>query len=54
MTQEYPRLLFDLFLREFSLSVSLCSDETLQALQEWKKHDDESERFCMLDGSLLV
>lgn len=42
------------FLCEFSLSVSLCSDETLQALREWKKHDDESERFCMLDGSLLV
>ncbi|XP_016105620.1 ERO1-like protein alpha [Sinocyclocheilus grahami] len=25
------------------------SDETRQALQEWKKHDDESDRFCMLD-----
>uniref|UniRef100_A0A672P7D1 ERO1-like protein alpha n=1 Tax=Sinocyclocheilus grahami TaxID=75366 RepID=A0A672P7D1_SINGR len=24
-------------------------DETRQALQEWKKHDDESDRFCMLD-----
>ncbi|KAG1973050.1 ERO1-like protein beta [Pimephales promelas] len=28
---------------------SSLSDETLQALQEWKKHDDESDRFCMLD-----
>ncbi|XP_051501957.1 ERO1-like protein alpha [Myxocyprinus asiaticus] len=26
------------------------SEETRQALQEWKKHDDESDRFCMLDG----
>ncbi|XP_068070440.1 ERO1-like protein alpha isoform X2 [Danio rerio] len=25
------------------------SDETRQALQEWKKYDDESDRFCMLD-----
>ncbi|XP_057199121.1 ERO1-like protein alpha [Triplophysa rosa] len=25
------------------------SDETRQALSEWKKHDDESDRFCMLD-----
>uniref|UniRef100_A0A672QER7 ERO1-like protein alpha n=1 Tax=Sinocyclocheilus grahami TaxID=75366 RepID=A0A672QER7_SINGR len=32
-----------------SLNVSPCSDETRQALQEWKKHDDESDRFCMLD-----
>ncbi|KAA0710953.1 ERO1-like protein alpha [Triplophysa tibetana] len=25
------------------------NDETRQALSEWKKHDDESDRFCMLD-----
>uniref|UniRef100_A0A672QEV0 ERO1-like protein alpha n=1 Tax=Sinocyclocheilus grahami TaxID=75366 RepID=A0A672QEV0_SINGR len=38
-----------LFVQVLSLNVSPCSDETRQALQEWKKHDDESDRFCMLD-----
>uniref|UniRef100_A0A8C2E2G7 ERO1-like protein alpha n=1 Tax=Cyprinus carpio TaxID=7962 RepID=A0A8C2E2G7_CYPCA len=38
-----------LFVQVLSLNVSSCSDETRQALQEWKKHDDESDRFCMLD-----
>lgn len=44
-------LLFDLVLQVLSLNVCPCSDETRQALQEWKKHDDESDRFCMLDGN---
>uniref|UniRef100_A0A671M156 ERO1-like protein alpha n=1 Tax=Sinocyclocheilus anshuiensis TaxID=1608454 RepID=A0A671M156_9TELE len=38
-----------LFVQVLSLNVCPCSDETRQALQEWKKHDDESDRFCMLD-----
>uniref|UniRef100_A0A6Q2X2C7 ERO1-like protein alpha n=1 Tax=Esox lucius TaxID=8010 RepID=A0A6Q2X2C7_ESOLU len=29
--------------------VSLCSEETRQSLREWSKHDDEAERFCVID-----
>ncbi|KAI3377333.1 hypothetical protein L3Q82_008536 [Scortum barcoo] len=28
-------------------------DETREALLSWSKHDDEAERFCVVDGSLL-
>lgn len=31
-----------------AVNVSL-SDETREALQDWSKHDDEAERFCVVD-----
>uniref|UniRef100_A0A674C137 ERO1-like protein alpha n=1 Tax=Salmo trutta TaxID=8032 RepID=A0A674C137_SALTR len=38
-----------LTLLDILVVVSLCSKETRQALLEWNKHDDEAERFCVID-----
>jgi hypothetical protein len=31
----------------------VCSEKTREALQNWNLHDDEAERFCVIDGRCL-
>uniref|UniRef100_A0A671VS39 ERO1-like protein alpha n=1 Tax=Sparus aurata TaxID=8175 RepID=A0A671VS39_SPAAU len=40
---------FDLQACAIMLTVVLSSKETREALLNWSKHDDESERFCVVD-----
>lgn len=30
----------------------ISSHETREALLKWRKHDDEAERFCIVDGKI--
>lgn len=43
---------FDLQACAIMLTVVLSSKETREALLNWSKHDDESERFCVVDGNI--
>lgn len=35
-----------------NLPVLLVSNETREALLSWNRHDDEAERFCVVDGKV--
>lgn len=37
-----------------SFSVFTSSEETREALLNWSKHDDEAERFCVVDGKCSI
>lgn len=43
---------FDLRACAITLTVVISSKETREALLNWSKHDDESERFCVVDGNI--
>lgn len=48
MAQQISSVSFD---RGFLFVFFLVSNETREALLDWSKHDDETERFCVVDGN---